>query len=109
MITNGRTAFQLAAIQSLGIEDFFDVILISEREGLRKPDPRIFNKALDAIGAEPKETIFVGDHPMNDIAAAKAVGMRTIWKRNSQWKTAEADNVIDELKEVAHAVLSGEV
>lgn len=42
MITNGFGDFQTSNIQALEIEKYFDVILISEVEGLRKPDPAIF-------------------------------------------------------------------
>lgn len=100
MISNGFTEFQLANIRALGIEAYFDVILISEREGLRKPDQRIFIRALDQLGVDAKTAIFVGDHPKNDVEAAAQAGMKSIWKRNSQWPSANADFIIDGLAEI---------
>ncbi len=46
MITNGRETFQSSSIQGLGIQDYFDTILISEAEQIRKPQPEIFHRAL---------------------------------------------------------------
>lgn len=44
MITNGLTRLQMANIQSLGIKDYLSVILISELEGIKKPDPLYFKE-----------------------------------------------------------------
>ncbi len=82
LITNGRGPFQMASIQALGIEPYFDCVLISEWEGVAKPDPRIFLRACERLGVSAAECVFVGDHPVNDVAAAKAVGMRAVWKRD---------------------------
>lgn len=71
MITNGFGQFQMDNLKSLQIEKYFDVILVSEWEGIKKPDPRIFNKALNILNVQPNEAIFVGDHPENDVLAAK--------------------------------------
>lgn len=100
MITNGFTDFQAGNIRALGIEPYFDEILISEREGLRKPDRRIFERALKRLGVAAKEAIFVGDHPLNDVEAASLAGMVSVWKRNSQWEEAAADFIINDLGEI---------
>lgn len=100
IISNGRCQFQMDNIRGLGIEQFFDTILISECEGLRKPEPKIFERALMRMDVRAGEAIFVGDHPVNDIEAAKQVGMRTVCKKGPSWKAAEADVVIEDLKEL---------
>ena len=80
MITNGRGQFQLDNIRALGIEKYFDSILISEWEGLKKPDPAIFKRALDRLKVSASQSVFVGDHPENDVKASRNVGMKGIWK-----------------------------
>ncbi len=101
IITNGRGQFQARAIDGLGIRDYFDAILISEIEQVRKPQVEIFQRAIDRLGVLASESIFVGDHPEADIAGAKSAMMKTIWKRNSLWAAAtEADAIIDELNEI---------
>lgn len=100
MITNGFGQFQMDNLKSLHIEKYFDVILVSEWEGIKKPDPRIFNKALNILNVQPNEAIFVGDHPENDVLAAKKVGMKSIWKKDLHWKNVEADYIVDDLGEL---------
>ncbi|QVY62595.1 HAD family hydrolase [Cytobacillus gottheilii] len=101
MITNGKGQFQMDNIKALGIRDYFQTILISEWEGIKKPDPQLFKRALQQLNVTPNESIFVGDHPDNDIKAARNIGMKAIWKRDSQWNHAAADYMIDDLGEVS--------
>lgn len=100
IVTNGRNDFQLKNIQALGIIHLFSVILVSEREGIKKPNPEIFMRALRALHVGPKECVFIGDHPSHDIQAAQNVGMKALWKRNPQWLDRGADALIDELSQV---------
>lgn len=101
IVTNGREQFQTRSIAGLGIRDYFDVILISEVEQVRKPQPEIFKRAMNRLGVSAQDSVFVGDHPEADILGAKSAKMRTIWKRNSHWQKAkEADAIIDELSEI---------
>lgn len=55
----------------------FDALIISAELGIVKPDPRIYQHALEKLGARPAEAIFVDDFPEN-IAAANALGMRGV-------------------------------
>jgi putative hydrolase of the HAD superfamily len=101
IISNGRGEFQMRAISGLGIQDYFDVILISETEGIRKPQPDIFYRAVEKLGISSEDSFFVGDNPEADILGAKSAKMYTIWKRNSHWLEPEsADAIIDELSEI---------
>lgn len=104
IITNGHTEFQLANINALGIANFFTEILISEQEGVRKPDPEIFERALNRLNVTSDQSVFVGDHPVNDIQAARNVGIKAIWKRSPLWSNAEADAVVDALMQVPQTV-----
>lgn len=99
MITNGFGQFQMDNIKALGIESYFETILVSEWEGMKKPDPQIFKKALHQLHVTASESIFVGDHPENDVKAAKNVGMKSIWKRDFQWDNVDANFVVDDLAE----------
>ncbi|ALS80007.1 HAD family hydrolase [Planococcus kocurii] len=104
MITNGRGQFQLDNILSLKISEYFEELLISEWEGMAKPNPAIFHKALARFGVSPNEAVYIGDHPKNDIQAAKAIGMKTIWKKSQHWSCLEADGEIDHLQEISEVV-----
>lgn len=101
LITNGKGHFQLGNIHALGIEDYFDIILISEWEGIAKPNPLIFIKAYNKLDINPHEAIFVGDHLLNDIKAAQNVGMIGVWKKTpSTMSIIYPDYIIDQLVEI---------
>lgn len=102
IITNGRSPFQARAIDGLAIKDYFDTILISEVEQVRKPQVEIFQRAMNRLGVSASDSVFVGDHPEADIVGAKGAMMKTIWKRNLSWtEPKEADAIIDELSEIS--------
>jgi putative hydrolase of the HAD superfamily len=101
IITNGRGEFQAKAISGLGISEYFDVILISEIEQVRKPEAEIFNRAVIRLGGSAQNSVFVGDNPEADILGAKNANLLTIWKRSPLWnEAAGADATIDELMEI---------
>jgi putative hydrolase of the HAD superfamily len=100
IITNGIGQFQMDNIKALGIEKYFKTILVSEWEGIKKPDPQIFKRALEQLNVLPNESIFVGDHPENDVKAAQNVGIKGIWKKDFQWNNIEADFIVDDLAEL---------
>jgi putative hydrolase of the HAD superfamily len=71
-------------LAELGIAERLDVALFSSEVGRRKPDPEIFQRALDAVGVDASAVLFVGDTLASDIAGAAALGMHTcqaLWFR----------------------------
>jgi putative hydrolase of the HAD superfamily len=106
VITNGPTAWQTRKLDALGIASRFDTILISEAEGIQKPDPRIFARALDRCGVAASDAMFVGDHPHADIDGAVAAGLRPVWKRMPYWKVDDDVLSIDALSEILPFCLS---
>lgn len=100
IITNGYGQFQMDNVKALGIDKYTDLILVSEWEGMKKPDPQIFERALMNLKVSPEESVFIGDHPDNDVKAAQQVGMKGIWRRDGHWKDVDADHIVDDLAEV---------
>lgn len=100
VVTNGRVAVQRAKLEALGLLPLVDAVLISEAEGLRKPDVALFQRALDRLGARADEAVHVGDHPDNDVRAARAAGLRAVWMRDRHWPAPEAEGVIDGVPEL---------
>ena len=70
---NGRLHHLL---ERIGLLDAFDHVFDSHHEGVEKPDPRIFRLGLDRVGVRAEEAAMVGDSPEDDIAGARALGMR---------------------------------
>jgi putative hydrolase of the HAD superfamily len=100
IITNGPTHWQQGKLDALGIASLFDTILISENEGIQKPDPRIFARALERCGVRASESIFVGDHPAADIAGAQAAGLMPVWKRVPYWQVPADVLAVGKLSEI---------
>jgi putative hydrolase of the HAD superfamily len=98
MITNGKTDFQKGTIHSLKIEPYFKDIIISDEIGIKKPDRRIFDASLKNLNVSKGDAIFIGDHPVDDIKAAKDVGLKTIWKKNNYWGEADPDDSFVDMK-----------
>jgi HAD superfamily hydrolase (TIGR01509 family) len=66
------------ALEVAGLRQYFDVIIDSALVGLEKPDPRIFRAALEALGVEPEEALYVGDRYEVDVRGAEAAGIRGV-------------------------------
>lgn len=99
IVSNGIGQFQISIIHALGIEQYFDAILISEWEKLRKPDRRLFERACTKLGVSIEESLFVGDNPEVDIQGAKEAGLTTAWKQNGT-QVVEADYIVDDLLDI---------
>ena len=107
LVTNGRTLAQNCKITHSGLRPFFDDIRISQSEGIKKPDSRIFQSSLEALEVGPGEGVYVGDHPLNDVTAAMDAGLRGIWRRSPHYDAPEeCDAVINCLAELPD-VLAG--
>ena len=63
-----------SVLGELGLTPYFDSVVISAEVGVKKPDPRIFDAALEQTGIKPEEVIYVGDTD-DDTKAARAAGM----------------------------------
>jgi putative hydrolase of the HAD superfamily len=65
-------------LADMGLSDRLDVAVFSSEVGKRKPHPEIFERALDALGVQPEEALFVGDRLYEDIRGAGELGMTTV-------------------------------
>ncbi|HYJ61880.1 MAG TPA: HAD-IA family hydrolase [Actinomycetota bacterium] len=65
-------------LADLDVRDRFAVRVISGIEGIEKPDPEIFERALDRLGVAATEAVYVGDNPELDVDPAVALGMTAV-------------------------------
>lgn len=100
IITNGFTEFQMNNLRALQLHTYTNTILISEAEGIKKPHPVIFERALRQLNVKPEECIYVGDHPENDVIGAENAGIAAVWKKDSFWEGFEHSRVAHDLLEV---------
>jgi epoxide hydrolase-like predicted phosphatase len=74
LITNNVAEFGNGWRKMIPVDELFEVIIDSSAVGVRKPDPRIFQMALDRLGVTAQDSVFVDDHPGN-IRAAEKLGI----------------------------------
>lgn len=79
LLTNGEAENQRAKVEKLGLATFFPVCLIEGELGFGKPDPKIYQLALDSVNAQAAHTWMLGDRLEFDIIGAQNVGIKGIW------------------------------
>jgi putative hydrolase of the HAD superfamily len=79
LVTNGPSRTQRPKIEQFKLADHLDLLVVSEEVGAAKPDPVIFEIALDRLGIEAFETLFVGDSIEFDMRGAAAAGLPFVW------------------------------
>ena len=74
----GQRERDVESWQQSPLRDRFDAVVFSYQLGVRKPDARIYERALEAIGVAPGDAIFVGDGGSDEHRGARALGMTTV-------------------------------
>ncbi|KOV26538.1 HAD family hydrolase [Streptomyces caelestis] len=69
-----------------------DLIVTSGEWGVAKPQPAFFDRVIEVAQTVPEATLYVGDHPANDVFPAKAAGLRTAHLRRGPWGCLWADD-----------------
>jgi HAD superfamily hydrolase (TIGR01662 family) len=67
-----------ADAEAYGLASLLDVMVFSQEVGARKPEPGIFLHALEQLGIDAADAMFVGDGLVNDVQGAANVGMSTV-------------------------------
>ena len=79
MITNGNSKLQNTKLDTAGIRGLFDVVVVSDDIGIWKPEAGIFEYAMNKVGVTAEQSVYVGDHPVNDIQGALNARMQPVW------------------------------
>lgn len=90
-----------------GLADAIDAVVSSHSAGWQKPHPRIFERALDLVGASAGDAVMVGDRLDADVFGASRLGMRTVLRRTEQPQApvdVRPDAVVDDLTELPAVV-----
>ncbi|AVH58974.1 MULTISPECIES: HAD family hydrolase [Streptomyces] len=90
VIAGNQTSRVGGLLRALGLPA--DLIATSGEWGVAKPHPEFFERVMDVAHAAPRETVYVGDHPANDLFPAKAAGLRTAHIRRGPWGHLWADD-----------------
>jgi FMN phosphatase YigB (HAD superfamily) len=95
-----------------GLDPYLDLILDSGNLPVSKPDPRIFELALEQLQLNASDCYYVGDNFERDILPAKKVGFNTIWLRPPDGRAcpdpSQVDHIISSLTDIEHIFLKEE-
>ena len=81
-----------SVLADFDLRRYFRDIIESAVVGVRKPDPKIFQLGVDALGLKPEEVLVIGDSYKKDIVPAESIGCHVLWLKGKGW-TAEEDAV----------------
>jgi putative hydrolase of the HAD superfamily len=108
VVADAQSAYGLAELQAVGITDYFHPIIFSGEHGYRKPDARLFRKALEALQVRPDQAVHVGNDMFRDTFGAQQAGLRSVFFSSNQGEkqhpATEPDYVIYHFAELPQAV-----
>ncbi|MEV7955315.1 HAD family hydrolase [Streptomyces sp. NPDC088141] len=93
----------LASLRDLGVEHQVQLVVLDSLVGYAKPDPRLFQWALDQLGWRPEHTVVIGDRPDHDATPALALGCSAaIVDVDSGWSTPTgiAPEIVDAYRQL---------
>ena len=100
IITNGFEEVQNRKIENSNMTSYFNQIITSEQVGVKKPNPRVFEYALQKANAKPEESIMIGDSFEADIQGAMNCGIDAIFFNEQKKKVEEEIKSVTSLLEI---------
>lgn len=91
LLTNGAAVSQREKVEALGIEGYFEAVVIAGEVGVMKPNPEMFMVAANRLEVPVRHMWHLGDSLMADVAGAKAAGCRSVWV-NRDGRTLESSD-----------------
>lgn len=79
VITNGYAAVQNQKLDHSSLRPRLDIVVVGGEEGVQKPKAEIFRRAAARLGLPVECCLFVGDHPVNDVAGPLEAGMKAVF------------------------------
>tara|TARA_B100000686_G_scaffold331625_1_gene395382 strand:+ start:2669 stop:3319 length:651 start_codon:yes stop_codon:yes gene_type:complete len=78
VLSNGSPRMLGSAVENSGLQDVFDAVISIDAIGIYKPDPRVYQMAVDQLGVTPSEIAFQSSNAW-DAAGAGAFGFKVAW------------------------------
>lgn len=110
VVTDAQSAWARAELHQVGLLGYFDPVVVSGDLAFRKPDRRLFDAALDALGLPAEQVLYVGNDMHRDIFGAQEAGMRAVLYTSDQGTKSHRhprtrretvpDHVIDDHREL---------
>jgi len=108
VVTDAQTVYAVAELYAVGLLDYFNPVIVSGDYGYRKPDARLFQKALDALEVLPEQVLFVGNDMYRDVFGPQQLNIKTIFCYSNQgekyFQEVQPDYIIYQFSELLKAV-----
>ena len=98
-------------LAEMGLDGIFDTVVESAKVGIRKPDRRLWQTAMDRLQVKAAQTWVVGDSLDKDIAPAQALHCHTVWMKGEGWNDDDGkhdgvtpDHTITDIRELLHLI-----
>ncbi|MDQ6645357.1 MAG: HAD family hydrolase [Chloroflexota bacterium] len=108
IVSDAQSAFAVPELRAVGLAHYFNPIIVSGDYGYRKPDSRLFQRALDALHVQPEQALFLGNDLYRDIFGAQQAGMKAIFvsynQSNTPYQKISPDYTISRFAELPQAV-----
>ena len=106
LLTNGAGDVQREKLSRTPFARYFDAVVVSHEAGIGKPDPRVFEIALERLAARASDAVMVGDSLARDVAGAQRAGLRAVWIDRGLWRedAAKPDATIRRLSDLRAAL-----
>lgn len=108
IVTDAQSAYAIAELNQAGLLDYFNPIIVSGDYGYRKPERKLFAKAIESLKINANETVYVGNDMYRDIYGARELGIKTVFfvteTGEKSYKDTEADYVIRDFSDLNKAV-----
>lgn len=79
IVSNAQEVFTMPELGLYGLDRYFEAIVLSAQMGMKKPNSRIFARALSDLNVKPSEAVMVGNDMVADMMGASKLGMKTIY------------------------------
>lgn len=97
VVSNNLLEEQQQKLRHCALDAHVDALVVSEEVGVSKPDPRIFEVALERLGVVPDEAVMIGDSWAADVAGARAAGIRPIWFNPRRLPRPAVEETVEEI------------
>ena len=108
IVSDAQSAYAVPELYATGLLGYFNRVIISADYGYRKPDVRLFQKALDALQVQAEQTLFIGNDMYRDIFGSQQLKMKTIFISSNQgekyYQGVQPDCIIYHFAELPQAI-----
>jgi putative hydrolase of the HAD superfamily len=104
VVTDAQSTYARSELHKVGLSGYFDPIIVSGDHGYRKPDPRLFQLALDGMGVAAENALYVGNDMYRDIYGAREAGLSAVMFDSDQgektYRDCESDYTITDFRDL---------